>query len=41
MLKNHNGENENLLFFKRNIDAQQKIVLSRNFLSFALQGGYY
>ena len=32
MLKNHNGENENLIFFRRNTDALLKIDLSRNFL---------
>ena len=32
MLKNHNGENENLIFFRKNTDALLKIDLSRNFL---------
>ena len=32
MLKNHNGENKNLIFFRRNTDALLKIDLSRNFL---------
>ena len=29
--KNQNGENENLIFFRRNKDAQGKIDLSSNF----------
>ena len=32
MLKNQNGENENLIFFRRNTGAQWKIDLSSNFL---------
>ena len=32
MLKNRNGENENLIFFRRNTGAQWKTDLSSNFL---------
>ena len=31
MLKNHNGKNEKLIFFRRNAGAQWKIDLSSNF----------
>ena len=37
MLKNHNGENKNLIFFRRNTDALLKIDLSRNFSSYLHQ----
>ena len=44
MLQNHNGENQNLIFFRRNMDGQQKNDISCKtnfFFLFALQDAYY
>ena len=40
--KNRNGENKNLIFFKRNTDAQRKVDFSINFfVLFAFKDAYY